>query len=188
MNKILDWVDLYKDNFSIKLNGFSEPPILSYCSILPFIDFPGSIIDLGSGNGMLLKFIMDFSRYKITPYGIDNNSDAITMAKNFILPDYSENFEEADYDTCLPFKRIFDIIICNPFHSRRCFYKLVSLLIKSLSPKGKIIIRVHDDVLEKENFDSLEMFCGSTDFPIKFSYGLDVSYGIIYKCDFFGGR
>ena len=181
VTNIQNWFRQNRDNFSIKMNGFSNPPILSYISLLPLIDSNGLVLDVGSGNGMLLKFILDFSNHNLIPYGIDLNEDAINMTKQVVLPEFSNNFIIGDIDKCLPLNQIFDIIICNPFHSKKSFDVLINTYLSMLRKNGKIVIRVHDDVLVKENLIRVDEKWNSFQIPIRLSRGADVTYGVILK-------
>ena len=174
-----NWFNVNRKYFSIVLNGFPDPPVLSYLSLLPLIDSSGLILDIGSGNGMLLKFILDFSNHNIIPYGIDKNEIAINKAKRDILPQYSSNFIVAEMDEYIPFKQKFNIIICNPFYSKYGFDSVISRLLGILNKSGKIIVKVHDDVLQKKNIRSLDEEWSNFQIPIKYSRGADVTFGII---------
>lgn len=134
--KIQDWFKQNRDYFRAELNGFSNSPILSYLSILPLIDRDGLILDIGSGNGMLLKFILEFSKHKLIPFGIDLSVKAIKMAQEEILPQFADNFLCADLDTCIPFNRKFEILKCNPFHSKRSFSELIFYCLICISNDG----------------------------------------------------
>ena len=108
---MINWFKTNKDHFTINMNGFAKPPILSYLSLLPLIDKSGSILDIGSGNCMLLKFIMEFSEHNIIPYGIDTNPEAIKYAVEEVLPEFSDNFLIDSIDSFHSEKFKFDIII-----------------------------------------------------------------------------
>ncbi|MBL7206686.1 MAG: class I SAM-dependent methyltransferase [Candidatus Aenigmarchaeota archaeon] len=75
------WYEEQRKYFSIEMNGYRNPPELQYASILPLIDRDGKVLDAGCGNGMLLKFLMEFSGHNIVPFGIDTWDEAIEQAK-----------------------------------------------------------------------------------------------------------
>jgi SAM-dependent methyltransferase len=57
-----------------------------------------SIIDMGCGNGLLLKFMREQLGESIVPYGYDYNPLAIEMAKSQVLPEFADNFSEQDVE------------------------------------------------------------------------------------------
>lgn len=100
-------------------------------------DKGGKVIDIGCDNCMLLKFICEFSGYKIETLGIDWNIKAIDSAKRNVLPKVSKNFIINDIDSCLQLKNRFNLIICNPFHSARNYINIVQSSFKMPTPLGK---------------------------------------------------
>ena len=131
---------------------------------------------------MLLKFIMEFSEHNIIPYGIDTNPEAIKYAVEEVLPEFSDNFLIDSIDSFHSEKFKFDIIICNPFHSKKNINFIIDKYLNMLLKNGKLIFRVHDDVLEKMNISKFEDINKSIQYNINFSRGAAVSFGIIYKC------
>jgi len=79
------WLENHRNFFSPEMNGYSNVPIGPYLSTLPLIDGNGKIIDSGCGNGMLLKFLIEFSGHSLIPFGIDLNEKAIAQASKEIL-------------------------------------------------------------------------------------------------------
>lgn len=177
--KIRDWFNQYEDSFSVELNGFESKPIISYISILPLINNGGKILDIGCGNGMLLKFICEFSGYNFQPYGIDWNFVAIENAKTIVLPEFSDNFLLKNIDNYMPLKDKFDIVICNPFHSQKSIKQTILSCKKMLQNKGRLILRVHNDNIEFNSISELKLKFNETELSISFSKCLDVYYGII---------
>lgn len=175
------WFGANEKRFSLEKNGYLNPPVLTYISILPLIDVDASILDIGSGNGMLLKFIVEFSNHKITPYGIDVKKEAINEARHKIFPEYADNFVVGDIDEPINFRNKFDIIICNPFHSSKGIKNLNYRLKKIRRQNGKIILMVHDDLLSKNNIDSVKQMWDMANVDIKISRGAETTYGIITK-------
>ena len=152
----MEWLRDNRRHFSREMNGYSDIPIKAYFSTLPLIDRDGHVADLGCGNGMLLKFIMNFSGHLLVPYGIDVNEKAVREAKEAILPaDYADNFrvcDVMDYD----FREgPFEIIISNPLYAcqkgkKPRIMEFTEACLGSLSPGGRLIYRVHRDGLESE--------------------------------------
>jgi 2-polyprenyl-3-methyl-5-hydroxy-6-metoxy-1,4-benzoquinol methylase len=117
-------------------------------------------MDLGCGNGMLLRYIKDFLDKPITPYGIDISDNCITLAKNKIFPDYSENFRLCDVNDYDFKEGPFDVIITNPFYSKD-IRRFTEQCLTNLNKNGQLIYRLHRDVLryyEREIEDNKNYF------------------------------
>lgn len=55
-----------------------------------------SVIDIGCGNGLLLKYIRESIGEDIIPYGCDYNALAIELLKEQVLPQFAGNFTHED--------------------------------------------------------------------------------------------
>lgn len=55
----------------------------------------GSILDIGCGNGFLIRCLQEWSDYQLTPYGIDTNGQYIKKAKD-LFPEHTGNFVVLD--------------------------------------------------------------------------------------------
>jgi hypothetical protein len=55
------------------------------------IHHSGSILDIGCANGLLLHSLMEWSSFDLIPYGIDNNSEALTGIAE-LLPGCEHHF------------------------------------------------------------------------------------------------
>ncbi len=160
------------------MNGYSVPPLGPYLSTLPLVDRDGEIMDLGSGNGMLLKFLSLFSHHTLTPFGIDLNADAIEQAKTVVLPDYADNFQVRDvinfiYDSP---QRTYDLLVGNPFYAKPHLRDFTESCLQHLNPKGRLIYRIHDDVLARNRVDRLEDIPAFADLGMRISQGYGVSF------------
>jgi len=167
-----NWFNENSKNFTVDMNGYSKAPYGAYLSTLSLIDRGGKIVDLGSGNGMLLKFLMEFSGKNLIPYGIDVNKRAIKKAKS-LISEYSANFQITPLQDFQYDNAPYDIIITNPFYSKQTM-SFSNMLKTKLSPNGKIIYRLHNDVLERNSINSvnrLQNFIGN-DFNISRGNGL----------------
>lgn len=101
--------DFYKDRYEFYLsyvskkhcyerNGFDEYPICEYSVFAQVINLltitrrPVSIIDVGCGNALLLKYLYDKLLFPIIPYGVDFLYESISEAKEEVFPCFSNNF------------------------------------------------------------------------------------------------
>lgn len=101
--------DFYKDRYDFYLsyvskkhcyerNGFDEYPICEYSVFAQVINLltitrrPVSIIDVGCGNALLLKYLYNELLFPIIPYGVDFLFKSILEAKEQVFPSFSNNF------------------------------------------------------------------------------------------------
>lgn len=118
-----------------------------YELIFKLIDKDGTIVDMGSGCGLLLKFIIENSVYKLVPYGIDLCKDTIKEAKTEILPDYADNFYVGD-SLWYNFQRQFTYVLAKPayvadYEFKWFFNKCYNLL----EYGGRLIFVLNKDAL-----------------------------------------
>lgn len=95
-------------------NGFDEYPVLEYSMFIQAINNiylnSLSVIDIGCGNGLLLKHIIQNSGKHIIPYGIDFIEESIDEAKYRTLPDFKDNFSCTNAVSYI-FQRSFDLVL-----------------------------------------------------------------------------
>ncbi|WP_297069724.1 bifunctional 2-polyprenyl-6-hydroxyphenol methylase/3-demethylubiquinol 3-O-methyltransferase UbiG [Thermococcus sp.] len=131
-------------------SGFREYPQEIYDFFLSFIDHPGKVIDLGCGNGLLLRHLVENSRYELIPYGVDFIEESIEQAKREILPEFATNFTVAnvrDYVKMMP-DEYFDFIFFDPYHLHpNDLQEAVEHVIRACKPGGKVIFYTYRDVL-----------------------------------------
>ena len=79
----------------------------------------GTILDVGCGNGFLLRCLQEWSAHRLVPYGIDRDANAICVAQA-LFPDAAAHFEQADLwveplltGTALP--RSYDYVLFSVF-------------------------------------------------------------------------
>ncbi len=127
-------------------NGFKEYPQEIYDIFLNLIDGDGKIIDLGCGNGLLLKHIIENSKYKLIPYGVDFIEESITQAKKLIFPEYSDNFIVANISEVKLKERYYDFILFDPTHVHIDDHeKVLANILRSC--RRKIIFYTYKDML-----------------------------------------
>lgn len=56
------------------------------------INHDGRVMDLGCGNGLMLKHLITRSRYSLIPFGVDFIEESIRQARRIVLPEYADNF------------------------------------------------------------------------------------------------
>jgi 2-polyprenyl-3-methyl-5-hydroxy-6-metoxy-1,4-benzoquinol methylase len=157
MNKHpFDWLNDNKSHFSPNLNGHYGVPLGPYISTLPLISTDGKILDLGCGNGMLLKFLMEFSERDLIPYGIDYKKECIEYLQKKILPEYKDNFKITEIKEFDFIDAPYDIIITNPFYCYPEVNEFKEKLLSVLNKDGIIIYRIHNDVLENFNIKEID--------------------------------
>ena len=132
----------------LRPNGFKEYPCEIYNQLMKPIDRDGEAIDLGCGNGLLLKHIMKYSGYRIIPYGIDFIEESIRQARELIHPEYAENFRVGNIAYIELGEDRYDYIYFDPYSVHPNHLKpVLNKIIKACKPGGKIIFYTYRDVL-----------------------------------------
>lgn len=166
-----DWLYHHEKFFSTDLNGYSRPPIGPYLSTLPLIDRDGKIMDLGCGNGMLLKFLQRFSGHQLVPFGIDHKELPIVQARTEVLPEHVANFQVADVNDYRFEEGPFDLIISNPVYAGSRMRQFTEHCLAHLSPGGRLIYRLHDDVVRANNLSRPQEHPAFQDLGMRVSQG-----------------
>ncbi len=139
------WPIDHKDIF--KPNGINNYQELSnnFSIVLNFIDYDGKIIDLGCGNGLLLQWLRDNSKYRLEIFGVDFIEKSIRQAKRMI-PDSRNNFfckNIIDFDFDMG---PFDFILFDPLNvNDNDFNWFLNKLYNHLNEDGKIIMYIQVD-------------------------------------------
>jgi len=61
----------------LRPNGFREYPDEIYDLFLSLVNHDGRVLDLGCGNGLMLRHLITRSRYRLIPYGVDFIEESI---------------------------------------------------------------------------------------------------------------
>ena len=132
----------------LRPNGFRSYPKEIYDLFLSLIDHSGSVIDLGCGNGLMLKHLVENSRYKLTPHGVDFIEESIRQAKEIVLPEYAENFKVANIADINLEEESFDFIFLDPYALHPSdIPRVAEMVVKACKPSGKVIFYTYRDVL-----------------------------------------
>ena len=116
------WLDSY-DKYIIRQNGYIDVPYLRYYDFLVEIDQSGDIIELGCGNGLLLRYLAVHSNYKLNTYGIDCNSTLILEAQNNIHVESPNQFMVNDIRKLNKLDRKYNVMISNPLYVNSGYYE-----------------------------------------------------------------
>jgi tRNA1(Val) A37 N6-methylase TrmN6 len=109
-----------------------------YTSFLEVIDRSGKILELGCGNGLLLKFLVERSGRTLKPYGIEADARRVEEARRSIFPQWPGSVREGDLKTCAYRGGPFDLIIANPLYANPGYDEQVGGKIRRLDPDGSI--------------------------------------------------
>lgn len=132
----------------LRPNGFREYPTEMYDLFLSLVDHDGRVLDLGCGNGLMLRHLVTKSPYKLVPYGVDFMEPSIEQAKRMVLPEYADNFIVANVAEVELKPGFYDFIFFDPYHvhpdDRR---EVVARVLRACRPGGKVIFYTYRDVL-----------------------------------------
>jgi SAM-dependent methyltransferase len=107
----LYWADNDGSNLD-RTNGFVGDPTDAYSLFLRLNMF-GRILDLGCGNGRLLRAIAAGARRPVVPFGIDFLMPSVRQARTEVWPDVPENFRHASIER-FKFDSDYDFILSDP--------------------------------------------------------------------------
>jgi tRNA1(Val) A37 N6-methylase TrmN6 len=153
------WFQSYGPYYST--NGYEKPPWKIYEQFLKVVQEPGAILELGCGNGLLLRYLCDLSDRELQPFGVDINAAAIHQARTAVFPNRRDCFVHADLRDGIPFQRTFATILANPLYADQGYYEqvdgkirnlyldgsmeaLIQTCRQSLSPGGQLILWCYD--------------------------------------------
>lgn len=152
------WDDNNGENF-YRPNGFSQLPEKNYMAFVSEIDKDGKILDLGCGNGLMLKYLEITSGYKIVPYGIDFMEKSIKQAKEVLHSKHASNFEVGNIKDYSFKKGPFDFIFAILYHVHPDDRNNYLNKLKNNSKKGgKVIFYEYLDVLNLKKYDWVGQF------------------------------
>ena len=128
--------------------GFKEYPGEIYDLFTSLIHKSGRVIDLGCGNDLLLRHLVENSRYKLEPFGADFIEESIQQARKQILPAYSNNLTVSNIVDYKLDPESFDFILLNPTEIHRDNIDwFLDEVIRACRPGGKIIFYIYRDVM-----------------------------------------
>ncbi len=131
-----DWFSRRAALFS--QNGYRVLPRSIYQAFLEVVDRPGSILELGCGNGLLLRYLHDHSHHQLDCCGIDINAAAIQTAQAEVFPARRESFWVGDVRTYQPPPGQHALILTNPLYADPGYYEQQSGQIQRISGEGFI--------------------------------------------------
>jgi tRNA1(Val) A37 N6-methylase TrmN6 len=114
------WFERFGEGY--RQNGYFSCPSDIYAGFLPFIRRSGQILELGCGNGMLLRYLCEHSNHQLIPFGVDIDPRAIKTARTTILPEFAGNFCVGDVRAHED-ERKFDVVLTNPIFANPHFHR-----------------------------------------------------------------
>ncbi|RLG47969.1 MAG: hypothetical protein DRO06_02050 [Thermoproteota archaeon] len=132
----------------LRPNGFREYPEDVYDLFLSLIDRDGDVIDLGCGNGLMLRHLVERSGFRLIPHGVDFIEESIRQAREVVLPEYAENFWVANVADVDLGEESYDFIFFDPYAVHPAdLEEVVGRVLRACRPGGKVIFYVYRDVL-----------------------------------------
>jgi tRNA1(Val) A37 N6-methylase TrmN6 len=130
------WLETYGSLY--RTNGYSDPPWAIYDQFLGAVDRPGPILELGCGNGLLLRFLCDLSAYALLPFGVDIKEPSIREARTIVFPERAACFIQGDLRKGVHHTGSFATLIANPLYADQGYYEQVDGKIPKLYLDGSI--------------------------------------------------
>lgn len=122
----------------------------------PFISAGSHVLDLGCGNGLLLRFLRLHTSPGITPYGVDWLAESIRTVKEAVLPEFASNFQVANIAAVRFARGSFDSVLLDPSYLHYAdVRRLVDSARRWTRPGGCVIAHTYRDTLEAEALDSV---------------------------------
>lgn len=130
------WLKKYGELY--RTNGYSSPRWDIYEQFLGVIDRPGPILELGCGNGLLLRFLCDLSGYSLQAFGVDIKRPSIHEAKTVVFPEREACFLQGDLRHGVYHRGPFATLMVNPLYADQGYYEQVDGKIPRLYLNGSI--------------------------------------------------
>jgi len=168
-----DGTDIYSPN------GYRDEPTWICDCFCEQITHNGKVIDLGCGNGLMLKYLMEHTQFTLIPYGVDLLEPSIRQARNIIHPEYKSHFivcNVADYEyEDAPF----DFIFANPHYIYAGdMAEFLHNVLNACADGGRVIFYTYSDVLKHCGYPWVGEFSGVSELAIKRRDYPGVSFGI----------
>jgi SAM-dependent methyltransferase len=163
-------------------NGFPRLPRPVYDLFASQVVQGGKVLDLGCGNGLMLKYLVDVSPNRVVPYGVDWLERSIAQARHVVLPEFEGHFFVAnlvDYDFAdAPYRCIF--VAPDDVHpdDREQFFRTA---VDALSDDGRIVFYCYRDVLDNQAVSWPGDLHGLTTLPLEQIDSDPVVLGVFHK-------
>jgi len=146
------WEVYWRDNDGTDIyrpNGFAEYPDEIYDLFLSLIDHGGKVLDLGCGNGLMLRHLVQNSEFEPEPHGVDFIEESIRQAREVVLPQFADNFSVANIVDVELEPSSFDFIFFDPYDVHPAdIPSVVERILGACKVGGKVIFYTYRDVLE----------------------------------------
>ena len=110
------------DSLSLE-NGYSRYPKLIYQRLSEYVVSSGAILELGSGNGLFLKHLIENNlKLNINATGVDNNGNLVNHGNNEILLNINAKLIKMDIRDFDIKKEVYDYIFTNPIYFNPGYY------------------------------------------------------------------
>jgi len=147
-------------------NGFQRIPTRLYSALLPCFHKSGRMVDLGCGNGLLLRFLVNHSFHVLEPFGVDFLPEAIHEAQTLVHPDRPGNFVVKNIVEWRP-DGLFDFIMFDPYQVRQTdLHAFFEHCTSNLAPDGRTIVYCYADALAALSLCKISEFPGMEHTPL----------------------
>ncbi|MFC1716716.1 class I SAM-dependent methyltransferase [Candidatus Poribacteria bacterium] len=171
-----DGTDIYRPN------GYRDEPGKLFDHFCEQITHDGKVVDLGCGNGLMLRYLMEHTSFTLIPYGVEFLEPSIRQAREIIHPEYKPHFivcNIVDYE----YKDApFDFVFANPhyIHPEDMAGFLYSVL-SNCADGGRVVFYTYHDALEHYDYSWVGEFPGVSELTLVRRDYPGVSFGIYDK-------
>lgn len=175
----------WKDNDGTDIflpNGFHGNPGKIYSYFCEQITHDGKVLDLGCGNGLMLRYLMARTPFKLIPYGVDLLKPSIRQAREVIHPKYKKHFIQGNIIDYKYRNAPFDFIFVSPRDiCPTDMSQFIQDVVSACSNGGRLIFYAYQDVLRAYGYSWVGEFLGSSKIEIRRKNYPGVSFGIYDK-------
>ncbi len=86
-----------------------------YDLFLSLIDRGGRVLDLGCGNGLVLRHLVENSEFELEPYGLTSSRSTLRQAREVVLPQFADNLSVANVANVNLEPSSFDFMFFDPY-------------------------------------------------------------------------